>query len=286
PTQPPAGRLPATPFGRYRPVKELGRGGMGVVYLAERDDGTKAAVKTIIPAAAGTPKQVERFLREADVLRQLRHPHVVEFYESGEVNGLLYFAMEYVPGTNAATLVRRDGPYPTRTAVRLGAQMLDALAFAHDRKFVHRDIKPANLLLTKGPDGRTMAKLADFGLARVYAASQMSGLTVTGEIGGTAAFMPPEQVTDYREVRPAADQYAAAATLYNLLTAKLLYDCPASPVLALLKVLEEDPVPLRDRRPEVPEGLAAVIHRALARDPAARWPDARAFRQALLAAAA
>jgi serine/threonine-protein kinase len=165
-------------------------------------------------------------------------------------------------------------------AVRLTCQLLTALEYAHGRGVVHRDIKPANVLLGRAGRKR-IVKLADFGLARLYEASKLSGLTMQGETGGTPAFMAPEQVTHYREVKPAADQYSTAATLYTLLTGEYLYDFPPEPTLALIKILTETPVPIRDRRPDVPEGLATVIHKALSREPEERHADVAAFRKAL-----
>src|SRR5262249_39332353 len=144
------------------------------------------------------------------------HPNIVAFQEMGESEGRLYFAMDYVRGTDAAALLKEHGPLPVARAVGLVRQMLRALDYAHAKQFVHRDIKPANLLVA-GAGGQETARLADFGLARVYQASQLSGLTMTGDIGGTVAFMAPEQITNYREAKPPVDQYAAAASLYNLL---------------------------------------------------------------------
>jgi serine/threonine-protein kinase len=268
----------------YRIVRELGRGGMGVVHQAIREvDGATVALKTIIPALACTPDLVERFLREARILEALDHPHIVAFREMGEANGLLYFAMDYVKGTDAAGLLREDGPLDVDRAVDLVAQVLQALDYAHAKRFVHRDIKPANILVARR-DGQEHVCLADFGLARVYQASQLSGLTVTGAVGGTPAFMAPEQVTSYRDARPAADQYAVAATLYNLLTGSFTHDFPASVHERLVQLLHEDPVPIQDRCADLPDALADVIHRALSRDPRRRYGDARTFRRALLAA--
>jgi serine/threonine-protein kinase len=262
---------------------------MGVVYLALRlADHAVVALKTIIPAAAGTREQVERFLREARVLRELNHPNIVAFREMGESFGQLYFAMDFVRGTDAARLLKENGgPLPVGRAVRLVCQLLDALAYAHARRFVHRDIKPANLLVISSPApaaGKSdeVAKLADFGLARVYQASQLSGLTLKGSMGGTVAFMAPEQVTNFREARPPADQYAAGATLYNLLTKHFIYDLPRQLQQRIGMILQDEPVPIRRRRPELPVGLAEVIHRALAREPEARFTDVTAMRQALL----
>jgi serine/threonine-protein kinase len=186
---------------------------MGVVYLALRQaDGSPVALKTLAPAAVGTTALVERFLREASILRDLDHPHIVAFHEMGNAGHRLYFAMEYVPGTDAGRVLREQGPVPVDRAVGWTCQLLEALAYAHARGFVHRDIKPSNVLIAARA-GRLVAKLADFGLARVYHSSELSGLTLTRDVGGTAAFMAPEQVTNFREAKPPADQYAAAATL-------------------------------------------------------------------------
>jgi serine/threonine-protein kinase len=278
--QPPAPALPA--IAGHEIVRELGRGGMGVVYLARRlADGAPVAIKTIVPAVAASATQVERFLREARILCELKHKHIVAFREMGESEGLLYFAMDYVDGTDADRLLKGHGPLPVRTATRIVCQVLSGLEYAHDRGFVHRDIKPANVLLADEEERRTV-KIADFGLARVYQASQLSGLTLQGQVGGTVAFMPPEQVTHFRDVKPAADQYAAAATLYMLLTGKYVQDFPRESALALAQILDEEPVPIRERRSDVPATLAALIHKALARDPADRYPDVAAFRAALL----
>jgi serine/threonine-protein kinase len=129
--------------------------------------------------------------------------------------------------------------------------------------------------------GKEIVKLADFGLARVYQASDLSGLTMMGDMGGTLAFMAPEQITHFREAKPPADLYAAAATLYNLLTDKFIHDLPKSQEQRLLKILTEDAVPIQRRRADIPEGLATVIHRALIKDAELRFTDARTMRRAL-----
>ncbi len=273
--------LPTIPG--FRLEKELGKGGMGAVYLAQDEStGEPVALKTIIPAVVGAPGVVARFLREASILRQLDHPNVIRFRSIGQspTDGRLYFAMDYAPGTDAAKLVRKSGPLDVRQAVRIACQALEGLAYAHARGFVHRDIKPHNILLTK-VEGHTRVKVADFGLARLYHSSPMSGLTVMGSVGGSTHYMPPEQILDFRQAKPAADQYALAATLYYLLTAHKIHDYPEGNRQALMMILHNDPIPIRSRRAEIPEALSAAIQKALSREPAARFPDASAFRKAL-----
>jgi serine/threonine-protein kinase len=271
------------PIPGYHLVRELGRGGMGVVYLALREaDGMVVALKTIKPAGDLVEAEVARFIREANILRELDHPYIVAFRDLGEANGHLYFAMDYVPGTDAGRLLKQEGPWPIPRAVGLVCQLLEALEYAHGRSFVHRDVKPQNLMVTT-VGGREEVRLVDFGLARVYQASKLSGLTVAGQVGGTAPFLAPEQILNFREAKPAVDQYAAGATLYNLLTGQYLFDFPASFQERLLLILQEEPVPIRSRRSDIPANLAEVIHRALAKGPARRFADVLGLRQALRA---
>jgi serine/threonine-protein kinase len=274
----------AQPIAGYQLVQELGRGGMGVVYLAvSTADGARVALKTIIPAVAGSRTDIERFLREASILCKLGHPNIVGFREMGESNGQLYFAMDYVPGTDAGRLLKAHGPLPASRTVALVCQLLEALEYAHAKGYVHRDIKPANLLVTE-VGGREVAKLADFGLARVYQTSRLSGLTMMGDRGGTIAFVAPEQLTHFRDAKPAVDQYSAGATLYNLLTQRFVYDLPRQVEKRLLMILQEEPVPIQERGIEIPPELANIIQRSLAREPGARFPDVKAMRQALIKA--
>jgi serine/threonine-protein kinase len=231
---------------------------------------------------AGSPEAVARFLREASVLRQLDHQHIVRFREVGHADKRLFFAMEYVPGNNAAELLERHrGPLPIGRAVGISCQALDALAYAHAGGFVHRDLKPHNLLVV-ATGGRDVVKVADFGLVRIYHTSPLSGLTLTGQVAGTSGFMAPEQITSFRGVQPAADQYSMGATLYYLLTGKKVYDFPRGFERQILMILQEEPVPIRTRRPDVSDTLAAIIHRALERDPGRRFVSVEQMREALL----
>lgn len=256
---------------------------MGVVYRAIRKaSGSVVAVKTLLPAVRGTRQDYAKFLREADILKQLDHPRIVRFQEMGESEDLVYFAMDFVPGIDGAKLVRGlDAHMPVARAVRIACQLLEALESAHAKGFVHRDIKPANLLIrSDGP--ADLVYLSDFGIARTYQASKLSGLTMTGAVGGTTAFMAPEQITAFRESKPAVDQYAAAATLFFLLTRHFIYDMPKDLSKQLLLILQNEPISIRETRPELPAPLVAAIHRGLAREPADRFPSVREFRLALL----
>lgn len=266
----------------FRLLEELGRGHMGVVHRAIRlADQAVVAIKQITATAGASDRSAARFVREATVLGQLRHPNIVGFLGGGASGARIYLVMEYLTGPDLAGLLKKQGPRPVGQAVKWICQVLDGLQYAHDCGFVHRDIKPGNIVLHQAPN-ETVAKLADFGLARAFEASWMSGLTMQGEVGGTPAFMAPEQVTHYRDVSPAADQYSVAATLYNLLTNEVPHDLRGGPALAFVRVLTAKPIPIQDWRPKIDPGLAGIIHRALAREVADRFPSAKAFRQALL----
>jgi serine/threonine-protein kinase len=272
--------LPVLPG--YQLVREVGRGGMGVVYEARRQaDGARVAIKTIRPGGMDSEDAVARFLREASILCRLKHPNIVAFHEIGHAGQLLFFVMDYAAGPDAGMILERSGPLSVRLAVRIICQVLKALSHAHEQGFVHRDIKPSNILLAQ-EQRKQRVKVADFGLARVYQASELSGLTIQGKVAGTFAFMPPEQVMDFRMVQPSADQFSAGATLNNLLTGQYLFDFSGAGKIPVAVILTEDPVPIEQRRADLPPGLAEVIHRATAAEQGERYPDVTAFRQALL----
>jgi serine/threonine protein kinase len=266
----------------FRIESELGRGSMGIVYRAIREqDGQPVALKTIIPAAGATKKQIERFIRESRILSNLDHPNIVAFREVGEANGVIFLVMDLVDGPDLNTHLKDNGPQDIKTAVRITCQLLAGLAHAHAKGFVHRDVKPSNVLIGR-TGGKRIAKLADFGLARVFETSKVSGLTMQGEIGGTPAFMAPEQVTHYRDVKPAADQYSAAATLYRMLTNHYTHDFPKDITAQLAHLVTARPVPIFERRADIPMALAIAIHRGLGQEPRDRHADVMAFRKELL----
>ncbi len=265
----------------YRFHCELGRGGMGVVYRATRErDGLAVAVKTILPAAGTSRKQIERFLRECQILAQLDHPNIVSFREFGEAGNLIFLVMDLVEGTDLGARLKKKGPEGVRNAVRVVYQLLGGLAHAHAKGFVHRDIKPSNVLIASNGTKR-IVKLVDFGLARVYESSRISGSTMLGEVGGTPEFMAPEQATHYRHVKPSADQFSTAATLYTMLTNCLTHDLPNDIGARIAHLITTAPVPITQRRPDIPAELAEVIHKALSREPKERYPNVLAFREEL-----
>jgi pSer/pThr/pTyr-binding forkhead associated (FHA) protein len=268
--------------GEFILLRKIGAGGMGAVHLAQHcSTGEICAVKTIIAGAATSERAVQRFLREAAILQKLRHPHIVEYRDLGHAGDQVFFAMEYVDGIDAAQLLKREGPLSVARAVGWICQLLLALEYAHREKFVHRDIKPANLLISR-QNGREYLKLADFGLARVYHASTLSGLTMDGDVGGSLPFMPPEQITHYRNVDPRSDLYSVAATLYTLLCGKTPYELPKKAAERMKLILQSQPVSLQPRRPELPPTLCEIIDKTLSREPADRYENAARMRQALM----
>jgi hypothetical protein len=271
------------PVPNYTAIRELGRGGMGVVYQARHNPtGRMVALKLIVPESAATRTAIDRFLREMSVISQLKHPNIVEWLEQGMTRGQFWFTMEYVEGTNLEAIANADkGRYPIRQACRMASQVLKGLGHAHALGFVHRDIKPENILIGQSPSG-AIAKISDFGLAKSFRGLGLSGLTFSGEMRGTIPFMPPEQMLDFKTVLPSADLYSTSATLYYLISGEFIYDQASDGGGDLIRtLLEEQPVPIRKRRAGVPIALAAVLEKGLARQPAERYPTAEELRKAL-----
>ncbi|MBO3751926.1 serine/threonine protein kinase [Streptosporangiaceae bacterium NEAU-GS5] len=238
----------------------LGEGGMGAVYAAtERATGEPRVVKVVRPDLIATdPRAAALFRREMLASRSLRHPNIVRTDTVGEAAGTCFIVMEYCALGSLADQASRQGPMSVAEAVPLFLPILDGLAYAHDAGFVHRDIKPHNILLSAAD----VAKIADFGLAKAYDTAGLSGLTTTGMAAGTPAFMPREQILNYKYVMPGVDVWAVAATLYYVLTGRTPRDFPPGrdPWLIVSTTL---PAPVASRGLPVPPGLAAVIDQAL-----------------------
>lgn len=273
------------PVPGYEMIKMLGRGGMGCVMLArDEKSGRAVAIKTLLPEVAVTDQSVRRFMREIEVAAALDHPNIVRYIESGTQNGTVYLVTEFVEGSDAAKRAdSQGGRLPYQEAITVITQSLDALAYAHGRGYIHRDIKESNILLTGAAPNFT-AKLTDFGLAKSFTQSGMSGITMAGDMAGTFAYMPPEQIKDFRNVKPTSDIYAIGMTAYSLLAGDTALDIgPVGDMAAIVRaIFDGQIVPLRQRAPEVPERVAEVIERALAKDPIQRWQSAAAMRTALI----
>jgi len=275
------------PIPGYQMIRVLGQGGMGSVMLARSvGDGQAVAIKTLLPEVAVSDQSLKRFMREIEVSSSLKHKNIVSYIDHGSHNGIVYLVTEYVSGMDAARLAKsRGGKLNYREVVSIIEQTLAALDFAHNLGFIHRDIKEQNILV----DGRYpnfVAKLTDFGLSKSYKQTGMSGVTMVGDVAGTIAYMPPEQVRDFKEVQPPSDIYAAGMTAYSLLTGAHALDIsPKAGISETVKAIFEKPIiPIASRVPEVPIKVSAVIETALAKQVELRWRTAGEMREALLRA--
>jgi beta-lactam-binding protein with PASTA domain/predicted Ser/Thr protein kinase len=257
---------------RYEVLSRIGSGGMADVYLArDRLLGRQVAVKLLQHRFAQDSEFVERFRREASSAAGLSHPNVVAVFDRGEWDGTYYIAMEYLPGKSLKTIVREQAPLDPAEAIEIVTQILRAARFAHKRGIIHRDLKPHNVILDE--EGR--AKVTDFGIARAGA----SDMTLTGSIMGTAQYLSPEQAQGHT-VGETSDLYAVGIVLYELLTGRVPFDGETAVTIALKQVSAEPPRPSALNAAVSPE-LDAVVARALAKSPAARFGDAGEFIAAL-----
>ncbi len=276
------------PIPNYQMIRVIGQGGMGSVMLAcSEKDGRAVAIKTLLPEVAVSEQSIKRFMREIEVASSLQHPNIVSYIDHGSHNGLVYLVTEFVSGMDASRLAKhRGGRLHCREMVRVIEQTLDALQFAHSLGFVHRDIKEQNILI-EGEFPASISKLTDFGLSKSFKETGMSGVTMAGDVAGTIAYMPPEQVRDFKEVKPPSDIYAVGMTAYSLLTGAHALDIsPKAGIAETVKAIFEKPIiPVRNRVPDVPIHLASIIETALSKHPEMRWRTAGAMREALLSAA-
>ena len=261
---------------RYELGERMGSGGMGTVWRAhDRTLGRDVAVKLLHEGLAADTTFAQRFRQEALSAAKLTHPNVVAVFDAGEHESVPFIVMELVEGPSLHGILATHGALPVAEAARIGRAVCSALGHAHSRGLIHRDMKPANVLLE---EGSREAKVADFGIAKGLEDS--AGLTRTGGLIGTAAYLSPEQVSG-QPATPASDVYAVGCMLY----ASLVGEPPfggTTPVAIAMKHLR-DPVPsLRDRRPDVPDAFAAVVHKALEKDPSRRFADAQQMERAIV----
>ncbi|HEY3358082.1 MAG TPA: serine/threonine-protein kinase [Polyangia bacterium] len=264
--------LGATLLGRYRVEKELGRGGMGAVYLArDAELGETVALKVISGAYCCDLAAAERFRREASAARKITHANVIRIHDLGSDNGIVFISMEYFAGLTLAQVLTRRGALPLDEVHDIFTQAADGLAAAHHAGVIHRDLKPQNVLV----DAARHVKLIDFGLAK---ASFMEGMTATGLILGTPEYMAPEQIrgrpVDYR-----TDIYALGCVAFHMLTGAPPFR-GESPIAVGFAHCTQPPPVLRQIRPDVPPPWEAAIARALAKEPAARFDSVEEMKRA------
>jgi WD40 repeat protein len=273
-TLPPAGDggPPVTPpafLGEYRLLREVGRGGMGVVYEAVQEPlGRRVALKVLAHGATRSPRYRERFLREARAAARLHHTNIVPVFASGEHDGTLFYAMQFIDGASLAAPASPGAVLPgdrAHAAARLGLQAAEALAHAHAQGVLHRDVKPSNLLV----DVRGTLWVADFGLAKTQGEGDV---TASGELVGTLRYLAPERFAGRCDDR--GDVYALGATLYELLAGAPAFDGEDPPQL-MRQITAGAAPPLRRRAPWVPPDLETVVRKAMAADPAERYATAQ-----------
>ena len=260
---------------RYTIQRELGSGGMATVFLGwDVKHKRQVAVKILKPELS-VSLGAERFLREIETTANLRHPHIVPLYDSGEAHGALYYVMPFVEGESLRERLKRDGQLPLDDAIRIAREVAGALSYAHARGVVHRDIKPENILLESGH-----AVVTDFGIARAVREAGTESLTGAGISLGTPAYMSPEQAAGEREVDGRTDLYSLGCVLYEMLGGQPPFTGPSTPSI-IRQHLVAEPRPIATLRPTVPAPVWAALERALAKNPADRFGLVSQFADAL-----
>jgi len=264
-------------LGRYELIHELGKGAMGVVYRG-RDPriNREVAIKAIPLAEEFEPEDLQQarasFFREAETAGRLSHPHIVTIYDAGEDHGTAYIAMELLHGQHLVDYTSPERLLPPAIAIEIVARLADALHYAHQNQVVHRDIKPANIMFD-APSGEL--KITDFGIARLTD----SGKTRTGVVFGTPSFMSPEQLQG-RPVTGRSDLFSLAVSLFQMLTGQLPFRADTMPGL-MIRIAQEQHPRICSMNPALTPGLDAFFDRALAKEPADRYPNGASFAQAL-----
>ncbi len=268
--------------GKYRVDAIIGQGGMGVVLGAEDLSlGRKVAIKFLAPQKADRTGATARFLREARAAASIQSENVVRVFEIGTLpNGATFIVMEHLAGSDLAQTLQGRGPLPIAEAIDYVLQALEAIGEAHGRGIVHRDLKPQNLFLTHKPDGSPCVKVLDFGISKAIDEQGAPNLTSTDMVMGTPLYMSPEQVRSLKSVDLRSDIWALGAILFELLTAAPIYEAASATALCAM-IAMDPPIPLRNRRPDAPPELEALVLRCLHKDPNGRFQDVAALADAL-----
>jgi serine/threonine protein kinase len=271
---------PSEIAGRYQVVQKLGAGAFGTVYKAkDKILGRMVAIKTIrldglAASAASLDELLARFKREAQVSAQLKHPNIVTIYDIGEAEGLSYLAMEFIDGVGLDKLIASAGRLPLERAAAIGAQIAEALDYAHKNNVVHRDIKPANVMIESGD----RVKVTDFGIAK--AIDSGDHLTVTGSLLGTPSYMSPEQARG-AAIDGRSDLFAVGCIVYEMLVGRKAFRGDSITAL-IFKIITEEPQPIREIDPSVPESVTKIIARAISKAPETRYQNGRELAADLL----
>ena len=262
--------------GRYQILKELGRGGMGIVFHAyDKDLKEQVAIKILSPLLSNDPDALERLKREVSAARRITHPNVIRIHDISEINKLQFISMEYFHGTNLKEHVKKNGPLSQMQAYNIASQVCDGLEAAHREGVVHRDLKSQNIIL----DHINRVKIIDFGLART---AHMEGMTATGLIMGTPEYMAPEQVSG-KKIDERADIYSLGIILYELFTGRVPFTGDSAIAVGFMQ-LKEDPVLPTRINPGISPAVEKVISKALQKDPIYRYRTISELKQELEAA--
>src|SRR5678815_4988175 len=268
-------RLAAALADRYRIERELGQGGMATVYLAQDlRHHRQVAIKLMRPELAAVIG-AERFLSEIRTTANLQHPHILPLFDSGEADGVLYYAMPFVEGESLRDRLSREKQLPVGDAVRIATEVASALDYAHRHGVIHRDVKPENILLHDGS-----ALVADFGIALAASRAGRERMTETGVSLGTPQYMSPEQAVGERDLDARSDVYALGCVTYEMLTGEPPFTGP-TPQAIVAKVMTDEPAEVASLRKTIPPHVADAVHTALQRLPADRFESPRLFAAAL-----